>query len=167
MTISFRCEHCGKRVEAPDSAGGRRGKCPYCKQSNYIPSPVSDDELIELAPEDDAGARGDEDESVRETERALIAEMTARDVLPVPPEKEERAELEDNLRPAVVGYCLAMADSKLERAQKHLSELKEAGEVAREVVDEFISGTVLEPALDTIPPKILQGFLTNLRKELG
>lgn len=38
MTIKFRCFNCNSKVEAPDWAGGRRGKCPKCKAKNTIPS---------------------------------------------------------------------------------------------------------------------------------
>ncbi|GAH70318.1 unnamed protein product, partial [marine sediment metagenome] len=57
MPISFKCEHCGKQIEAPDSAGGQRGRCPYCKQSNYIPSPVSEEEIYDLAETDEEDAK--------------------------------------------------------------------------------------------------------------
>ncbi|MBC8372849.1 MAG: hypothetical protein H8E53_04585, partial [Planctomycetes bacterium] len=53
MTLTFKCEHCHKKVSAPDSVGGKRGKCPFCKESTYTPMPVSDDEILDLAPLDD------------------------------------------------------------------------------------------------------------------
>ncbi len=36
-SIRFPCEHCGKMVEAPHSAAGKRGKCPFCRESCDIP----------------------------------------------------------------------------------------------------------------------------------
>lgn len=164
MTITFRCGHCGKKVEAPDAAGGKRGKCPYCKQSNYIPAPVSEDDIIPLAPEDDEA--GAEDEAVRRQEQALIAELGARDQPQVPLEDRQDITAED-LQHYVVNYCLDMSTSKLERARTHLAELKKVRPLARQAVDAFLKGDVLEPALDTIPPKLLQGFLSNLRNELN
>jgi phage FluMu protein Com len=163
MTINFRCEHCGKKVEAPDSAGGKRGRCPYCKQSNYIPAPVSDDDIIPLAPEEDQPAGDDE---VRQHERALIAELAGGEEAPVPLEHRENLEPQD-LYHLVVNYCVDMAESRLERAKLHLAELKKVRQVARQAVDDFLSGKALEPTLDRIPLKILQGFLNNLRNELG
>ena len=162
MTISFRCEHCGKKVEAPDSAGGKRGKCPYCKLSNYIPMPVSEEELIPLAgDEDEQPARAKDD-----TERALIAELAGRVDASVPLEDREDLKPED-VQHLVVNYCLDMANSRLERSQQHLAQLRKVRRAAREAVDGFLKGDVLEPALDTVPPKVLQGFLSNLREELG
>ena len=42
MTINFECGACGRTIEAPDAAGGKRGKCPYCGQSNDIPRPPAE-----------------------------------------------------------------------------------------------------------------------------
>jgi len=164
MSISFRCEHCGKKVEAPDSAGGKRGRCPYCKQSCYVPSPVSEDEILELAPEEEDRSDGAEEEKVRQHEWALRAEMGG-EAAPIPLDHKEDLKSED-LHHLVVNYCLDMADSKLDRAKLHLAELKKVRHTAREAVDDFLTGKVLEPALDTVPPKLLQGFLNQLREEL-
>ena len=51
MSITFHCEHCGKKIEAPDNAGGKWGKCPGCKNKVYVPSKEPEDEL-KLAPLD-------------------------------------------------------------------------------------------------------------------
>jgi DNA-directed RNA polymerase subunit RPC12/RpoP len=37
MAITFHCGHCGKKIEAPDSAGGKWGKCPSCHNKVYVP----------------------------------------------------------------------------------------------------------------------------------
>ncbi|MHC4658446.1 MAG: hypothetical protein ACYS83_04615 [Planctomycetota bacterium] len=36
MPITFHCEHCGKKIEAQDSAGGKWGKCPACHNSRIL-----------------------------------------------------------------------------------------------------------------------------------
>jgi len=53
MSIELHCPECQKLIRAPDSAGGKRGKCPYCKRTVYIPSPPDETEEIALAPLDD------------------------------------------------------------------------------------------------------------------
>ena len=40
MPIKFQCSLCGKKIEAPDSAGGKWGKCPGCHNKVYVPQPV-------------------------------------------------------------------------------------------------------------------------------
>jgi phage FluMu protein Com len=64
MSITFHCEHCGKKIEAPDAAGGKWGKCPGCKNKVYVPSKEAEDEL-KLAPLDTEDER---------KQRALYAE---------------------------------------------------------------------------------------------
>ncbi len=54
MSIEFRCQSCGKSVRASDEAGGKRGKCPYCKVSVYIPAPTEESGEIGLAPVDES-----------------------------------------------------------------------------------------------------------------
>ena len=167
MSITFRCEHCGKKVEAPDAAGGRRGKCPYCKQTCYIPAPVSDEDLYGLSPEDEA----EEQRARREKERllaeeeALISEMGEKE-----PAAEPLAQRKD-VKPAelhhfVVNYCLDLMASNLERAETHAAGLRKFGKQGVAAVDEFLKGKALEPALDAIPSKVLQGFLKQLRDSL-
>ena len=54
MAIEFHCEHCGKKVRTKDEAAGKRGRCPYCKQSVYIPMPQAEIEPLDLAPLDES-----------------------------------------------------------------------------------------------------------------
>jgi len=165
MAITFRCQHCGKKVEAPDSAGGKRGRCPYCKQSNYIPAPISEDEIFELAPEEDKPGEKSS-KQLSEQERVLAAELSRGNNAPVPLEYREDLKPED-LHHLVVNYCLDMANSNLERAGTHMEQLKKFPHMAKEAVEGFLDGSLLEPALDPIPTKLLHGFLNNLRDQLG
>ena len=50
MAIEFHCDHCGRKVRTKDEAAGKRGRCPFCKQSVYIPTPSEGIEPIDLAP---------------------------------------------------------------------------------------------------------------------
>ncbi|MCH7474571.1 MAG: cytochrome C oxidase subunit IV family protein [Gemmatimonadetes bacterium] len=38
MSIELHCPQCEKLIKAPDTAGGRHGKCPYCGRDVYIPA---------------------------------------------------------------------------------------------------------------------------------
>ena len=166
MTIQFRCEHCGKKVEAPDSAGGKRGRCPYCKGSNYIPAPVSDEEVYDFAAEDEAEAKraAEEEARLRAQEEALLSETGGAEPS-VPLEHREDVSAED-VQHLVVNYCLDMAASKLERAGTHVAELQKAPEAARQAVAGFLTGQLIEAALDPIPKAVLDGFLKELRAQL-
>ncbi len=161
MSIKFSCEHCGKQVEAPDSVGGRRGKCPYCKGSNYIPAPVTDDEIYDLSPE----AAPDGDTALREQDKDLLAEMGGGDASAAPLADREDLTADDVMH-LVVNYCLDIAASHLERAETHVSDLRKAPGPAREAISSLANGQTLEPALDSIPARVLQGLLQQLKSSL-
>ena len=166
MPISFKCEHCGKQIEAPDSAGGQRGRCPYCKHSNYIPSPVSEEEIYDLAEtdEEDDKRAASEREQLREQDLSLLSEMDQPGA-PAPLETKEDLQAGD-IAHLIVNYCLDQADGNQERAEVHAAQLRKFQDVARGAVDDFISGRTIEAALDRIPAKALQGHLTKLREAL-
>jgi len=168
MTISFNCEHCGKRVQAPDNAGGRRGKCPYCKQECYVPAPVSEEDVYELVTPDaseEARAKA-EAEALRQQERELLAESGAREGGPSVPFEDRRDLKPEDLYHLVVNYCLDMADSNAE-AEAYIDQLAPVRRTATVAVDDFLAGKVIEPALDRVPTKLLQEFLQQLKKKLS
>ena len=59
MTISFNCEFCGKKINAPDSAAGKSGKCPACQNKVLVPAPAQEeDDELRLAPIDHEEKKG-------------------------------------------------------------------------------------------------------------
>ncbi len=152
-------------VSAPESVGGKRGKCPYCKQSMYIPMPVSEDEILDLAPLDEEDERHQQElvDKLRAQEHDLIAETGGSESVPL----SEREDLSsEDLHHFVINYCLDMADGNLERARLHVTELKKFYKLAIEAVKYFqiIQGD--EPALKNIPQPVVQGFLSGLLEEI-
>lgn len=161
MAITFKCEHCHKKVSAPESVGGKRGKCPFCKASTYIPMPVSEDDILDLAPIDDEEEQNRKklESELWAQERDLIAQTGGEEPTPL----SERDDLSpEDLHHFVVNYCLDMAAGNLERAQKHAEDLKPFGPIAIEAVKYFQIVQGAEPALGEIPPPVVQGFLTDL-----
>lgn len=167
MTIQFHCEHCRKKIEAPDEAGGRRGKCPYCKGSNYIPA-GGDTEEIDLAPIDEhqEKLRKQEVHDLIEAERDLLSETSLSPSTPRLSERDDNEVSTEDLHHVVVNYCLDMSNGDLERAETYVTQLRRFGDTSLQAADDFLSGRVLEPALDSIPVKVLQGFLKNLMGDL-
>jgi len=165
MTIKFECEHCHKTVEAPDEAGGKRGKCPYCGQSNYIPAPLSEDDVLPLAPIDEQEERRSarERHSLIAQERDMLVEMDRHPETPL--EQREKLTSKD-LQHFVVNYCIDAANGNFERAESYVPQLRKFGQTGLQAVEDFISGNALEPAMDFIPRRVLQGFLTKLRDRL-
>lgn len=164
MSITFRCEHCRKDVQAPDSAAGKRGKCPYCSHSSYIPEPVNDEDLVPLAPLDEEEERRHQQEvrQLFEQERDLIAQTGSKPQAPLDQREDVKP---DDLHHFIVNYCMDMSVSKLPQADKQVIELRKQP-LGLQTVEDFLAGKATEPALKAIPPRLLQAFLTQLRDKL-
>jgi hypothetical protein len=162
MSITFNCERCHKEVKAPDNAAGKRGKCPFCGESTYVPMPVSEDELLPLAPidEEEERRRKLETQALLKQAKELLSESG--EGTSVPLDQKEDISSED-LHHFVVNFCIDMADGKLDRAQTQVPQLKKHGQTGLQAIDDFASGRVLEAALDRIPGRVLQGLLADLR----
>ena len=165
MAITFKCEHCHKKVSAPESVGGKRGKCPFCKGSTYIPMPVSEDEILDLAPLDDEEEQESKRlvEELRAQERELIANTGVSDSVPL--SERENLSTED-LHHFVINYCIDMARGDLQRAKQHVTELKQFHKLGVEAVKYFQIVQGDEPSLAHIPPPVVQGFLKELAGKL-
>lgn len=169
MSIVFQCEHCHKEVRAPDSAGGRRGRCPYCGQSSYIPAPVSEEDLLPLAPVDEAAEaqRRREVEQALEAERALLAESGSSVEPGGEANQPAKAAGPEQLYHYVVNYVLDMSKGQLERAATHVAKLRTFGWTAHEAVSDFQHGKAQEEILKSLPTRVVTGYLSQLKSELG
>ena len=166
MTISYNCEHCGKKIEALDAEGGKRGKCPFCHGSNYVPAPIDYEELFDLAPEADDERTKAEQAEVSRLKGELVSELGPADDINPPLEQRTDIKIED-LYPYVVNYCLDMSRSKLDGLRVHVVELRRYRGMAKSAVDDFLNGKTKETALNHIHPKVLQAFMLQLKKELS
>lgn len=165
MSITFQCEHCHKEIKAPDSAGGKRGKCPYCQQSTYIPSPVSEDEILPLAELDDEQERRDKEmvEALYAQEHDLLAQ-TARG--PVPPLEHRENLSTADLHHFVINFCLEMARDNVKAADAEAAKLRKFGPLGVAALEEIASGKVREPALEAIARRPRTLYLNTLRGRL-
>ncbi|MCY2930792.1 MAG: hypothetical protein NTV86_15100 [Planctomycetota bacterium] len=166
MAITFRCEHCGRQVEASAEAAGKRGKCPHCHEVNYIPLPPEQRDVIPLEDVDEGeeARRQAEIERLRQVERQVLAEET--DEPPIPLEHRENLSVAD-LHHLAINYCLDMAAGKLDRAALHVDKLWKFGSLAMDAAADIGSGKVLEPALKAIPAPVLKGFCRQLQADLA
>lgn len=170
VDIELTCEKCGKLVQAPREAAGRRGKCPYCQASVYIPTPQSELQELPLAAED---GRDLELERALQDERRRIERLWQKETSPEPvghagrtspgsPSGLSRSGIED----AVQTYLRAMRDSNLGMADEALARLVRQPFEVRQVVQRLISDQIPPPALAGVPPAVYQGFLKNLLAQL-
>lgn len=171
MPIKFECTECHKTVTAPDSAGGKKGKCPFCGEKVDIPLPPGpqeqeDPDLIPLAPidEDEERQLAEERKALYEQEQGLLdASAPAGDSVPL----DQREDLgAADLHHFVVNYLLDMFEGNLQRAGMHADKLKSFGFKGIGAVDDFLEGGVEEPALEPIPEPIRMGFLRELRERV-
>lgn len=173
MSIELHCPQCEKLIRAPDDAGGRHGKCPYCECQVYIPTPHDEGEAIELAPID-------EQELKREAElrREAIAmeSQVAHESAKLPPDTgapraarrrptQTPGEVIDTAA-QVQRFLIAMRDSKLDQADQAVALLKRGGERSLD----FVQGLLVDempPQIENVPPPVLTGFLKTLLGRLS
>jgi len=174
MSIELHCSQCQKLIRAPDNAGGKRGKCPYCRNSVYIPMPPDNGEEIHLTPIDDEDERRAE-----ELRRESIEYVAAVDhVTDSGTDTEDTASSTDGAVPEgvsdevadigadVEAFVIAMGESKLGEANAAVARLKRAGTRASDYVQDLLLDDML-PIYENVPPPVVQGFLRTLLKRLA
>lgn len=167
MAISFHCEHCGKKIEAPDNAGGKWGKCPACHKKVYVPDSDAGEEL-KLAPMDSTELE-EQRRLMAETRRIEQEIMNEKDeVLDTSPEKSAPVyEVSDNeLTKNIILYLRLMADGDLEQAERVSGSIIHGGRRAIKIIDEIATSEIPEPELADIPQQILSGLVRTLRTKI-
>ncbi|MHC4646238.1 MAG: hypothetical protein ACYTBJ_12110 [Planctomycetota bacterium] len=171
MPIIFHCDHCGKKIEAQNSAGGKWGKCPACKNKLYVPLLEEPGDELALAPVDET----DEERQQRLTAEAY---KLAQDILreteipngPVEPAKFTTSVSplsNDELTQTIVNYLRLMAEGELESAKEVAGVIVPFGRRALETLDRLAVADMAEPGLAHIPPRVLSGLIRNLRSQIG
>ena len=167
MPITFHCEHCGKKIEAPDSAGGKWGKCPTCHNRLYVPNLGSDEEL-KLAPIDESGETKQKQlmaESCKLTQDILLERETPNGlaVTATPASGIGDKELTKN----IITYLRQTADGELEQAERIADLIVSCGDRALKILDRIALSEMPEPELADIPQQVLSGLIRNLRTRIG
>ena len=167
MAITFNCDYCGKKIEAPDNAGGKWGKCPGCHNRLYVPKLGSDDEELKLAPVDE----GD-----KERQKQLMVETywLTQELLSekeIPPEPAEATapptEVNDQqLATTIISYLRQMADGELDEAERIAGLIAEHRKNAVKILDKIASGKTAQPELADIPKQVLSGLIKTLRARI-
>ncbi len=174
MSIELHCPQCQKLIRAPNEAGGKRGKCPYCKNSLYIPLPADEVEEVALAPLDTEDEH--EAEQLRRESARFAAEFSSS---AVPAAEADGGDTSVRDADAAAGrggiidapaeveaFIVAMRDSQLEEAEAAVSRLKRAGSEGRECVEGLMLGEML-PEFEHVPTPVVKGLLKKLLSQLG
>ncbi len=173
MSITFHCEHCGKKIEAPDNAGDKWGKCPGCKNKVYVPSKQQEEEEeLRLAPLDSEDERRKKElmaETVRLQEE-IMSETNApeegaggrKETAGAKPEGLSEAELTT----IIIGYLRQMADGDLEMAEQTATVIIPNSKKAVKILERIALSQIPEPELADIPQQVLSGLIKELRGRL-
>ncbi len=169
MPISFSCESCKKKIKAPDSTGGKWGKCPHCQHRCYIPLPKSDDEPeLALAPVDE-GHESQVEQMMKETHS--LTQFILHENEPVAAGPNEKAGARTADEKEVVKQCIIylrrMADGDLMPAEKTLGTLKKNKKAALRILAAMARSEQPEPELSDLPPRIIQGLVRDASAKLS
>jgi hypothetical protein len=167
MAIIFHCEHCGKKIEAADSAGGKWGKCPACHNKLYVPNPDSGEEL-KLAPVDMTDLER-EKQLMAETHKLTQDILQEREVPDKPPEPAgavyEMSEKE--LMKNIIMYLRQTAYGELGEAERTAALIAPFADQAVQIIDRIALSEIPEPELADIPQQMLSGSIRSLREKIS
>jgi hypothetical protein len=178
MSIEFHCEHCGKAIKAPGEMAGKRGKCPGCHNSVYIPSPSEEIEPLTIAPID----RGEEAARLRALEETRALQRRLLGEKDLPPETRRPAAAaaaaaaeprevlhadapKGDMENLVIDYAICMADGDLEGAEQIARDIRRDMKAAENVMQRLTIDEVPHAALSKIPRPVLVGFFKQLREK--
>jgi len=168
MGITFHCEHCDKKIQAPDGAGGRWGKCPACHNRVYIPGTDSGEEL-KLAPIDENEEKKLKQlmaETHKLTHNILKEkEVPADDAIKAAPVTPDEVN-DETLTVSIISYLRMMADGNLEEAEQSAQYISRGGRKAKKIIDKIEDREIPEPELADIPEQVLAGLMKQLRKKI-
>ena len=168
MAIKLHCNACGKKIEAPDSAGGKWGKCPACHTKIYVPLPqTDDDDELKLAPVDETEEQKRKQlmlETYRLTQDILeekgAAEATGT-VGPVPDVSEE------TLTNNIIHYLRLMANGDLDEAQRTADLIVPHRRKAMTILEHLGKTYPPDPELEDVPQQVLLVLIRNLRTRIS
>ena len=167
MAITFHCEHCGKKIEAADTAGGKWGKCPSCHNKLYVPSMDIGEEL-KLAPINETDLE-------REHRLMLETHMLTQDILkerdipdgPAPASGAVYDMGDKELMQNIILYLRQMLNGELDEAERTAALISPFGHRAVAIIDRIALSEIPEPELADIPPQVLAGSIRTLRETIG
>ncbi|MHC4260762.1 MAG: hypothetical protein ACYSTF_10205 [Planctomycetota bacterium] len=163
MTITFHCEHCSKKIKAPDSAGGKWRMCPTCHNRIYVPGADSDED-IKLAPVD-REAEAMRKELMAETYQLTQEILQERDI---PDGTASASAISDKeLTKRIITYLRQVADGELNGAQETSNMIVPYNLRAREILDRIAVSEMPEPELADVPPQVLSGLIRDLRTRIS
>lgn len=176
MSIQIHCDYCGKKVEAPDNAGGKWGKCPSCHNKLYIPD-LSSDEEIKLVPIDESEEQRKKqlmEETFQLEQKILLERETPDETTPTKnsqPTTESTQPAttigEKELTKNIILYFRYAADDQTGDADQLINLIAPHNKQALQLIDRIALSEIPEPELADIPPQVLAGLIRTLRNKIS
>jgi hypothetical protein len=167
MSIIFHCDHCGKKIKASNSAGGKWDKCPACHNRLYVPNLNAGEEL-KLAPIDESDDTKQK-QLIDETHKLTQYILQEREVPAGPGGAAMSApEISDKeLTKNIILYLRQMADGDLDEAIKTADLIAPYSRQAVKILDGIALSEMPEPELADVPQQVLSGLIRNLRTRIS
>ena len=167
MAIIFHCEHCSKKIEAADSAGGKWGKCPSCHNKLYVPSPDTGEEL-KLAPIDETDVER-EHRLMAETHRLTQDILKEREIPdgPAPLTGAVYQMGDRELTQNIITYLRQIVYGELDESERTAALIAPFDNRAVAIIDRIALSEIPEPELADIPPQVLAGSIRTLREKIS
>lgn len=168
MGISFHCESCKKKIKAPDEAGGKWGKCPFCNHRCYIPLPKSDEPDLRLLPIDAADETKVE-QLMRQTHSVtheILRERELYDDGPGDDPNTQKAVEKDIIKKSIL-YLRLMADGELQQAEQTFEQLRRHKKPSLRILSAMARAEEPEPELADISDGVLQGLIRDVSSKLS
>ena len=165
MPITLHCESCKKKINAPDDAGGKWGKCPFCNHRCYIPSPPSDNEEdFKLSPIDES-AEQKYRQMMKETHNISKALLHQTDE---PPDISQDATTEEKeLTLRIINYLKLTSEGSLDEAHNLAEKISPYKKTAKAVLDKLLKAKTPLPGLQNIPKKVLEHYIKDMITKMG
>jgi hypothetical protein len=169
MSISFHCEACGKKIKAPESAGGKWGNCPACRHRCYIPMLIPDDAPpLTLKPVDQS-EESRLAQMMKETHS--VTQFILHENEPVDDGPDEGAGVRSAEEKDVIKTCILylrqMADGDLMIGDQTLERLRPHKKTALRVLASMARAERPEPELADLPDRVLRGLVQDASAKLS
>ncbi len=169
MGITFHCEHCGKKIQAPDTAAGKKGKCPACHNQIFVPAAEMADDELKLAPIDETEEQRQKRllaESFKLRQNILSETAVPDEEKGAKPARPAAAADDKKVTAQIVTYLKLMVNGELDKAERIANTIKTFGDQASDILDQIAYGEKTVDELENIPQQVLFGMIKELQEKL-